>query len=633
MDVFSQSKWIWLAEGEFEDQYAEFCDELNYSGGDVFARISCDSDYTLFINGKYVSSGQYGDYEHYKIYDTIDIKPFLTEGKNKLNFIIHHCGTGTSRYCPAKAGLIYEIFSGDEIICFSNEKTLSRRNPSYVSGFKVMVSVQLGYTFSYDATADKNIPFSASASVDKSCDFYERPIKKSAILPKREMKSVKKIAENHYLIDLGGEEVGLPHLELVSDSEQMIRVAWGEHIDDGVVRSVIDYRHFYYDYKSHKGHNVFTEYMLRLGCRYIEVTSEKPIELIYAGVLPQVYEVERTECEIADPLDRRIYDICVNTLEKCMMEHYVDCPWREQALYAFDSRNQMLFGYYAFRDGNAEYARSNLKLMGMDRRDDGFLSITYPCGIDLVIPSFSLHYIIAMGEYLEHTGDGSLAAELLPKMTEILEAFFANEKNGLICAPCGDMYWNFYDWSPNADMQKNKEQIPDLLINTLFVLALKEYEKMCIATGKGSPYHGRDKAIISEIRSEFLRQDGLFNVKKNHDSATELGNALAVLSGAATDEEASYICDRLASGSLTECALSSKLFTYQALIRADSEKYRDHILNEIRSNYKIILDKGSDTVWETLKGADEPLFGRAGSLCHGWCSTPIYIYRKLGIAK
>ena len=34
-----------------------------------------------------------------------------------------------------------------------------------------------------------------------------------------------------------------------------------------------------------------------------------------------------------------------------MMEHYVDTPWREQCLYAFDARNQMLCGYYAFENG------------------------------------------------------------------------------------------------------------------------------------------------------------------------------------------------------------------------------------------------------------------------------------------
>jgi hypothetical protein len=61
------------------------------------------------------------------------------------------------------------------------------------------------------------------------------------------------------------------------------------------------------------------------------------------------------------------------------------------------------------------------------------------------------------------------------------------------------------------------------------------------------------------------------------------------------------------------------------------EKYAEYVLAEIRKNYALMLDAGSDTVWETLKGESD--FGRAGSLCHGWSSVPIYFYHKLGIAR
>ncbi len=41
---------------------------------------------------------------------------------------------------------------------------------------------------------------------------------------------------------------------------------------------------------------------------------------------------------------QKIYDVSIYTLKCCMHEHYEDCPWREQALYTMDSRNQMLCG-------------------------------------------------------------------------------------------------------------------------------------------------------------------------------------------------------------------------------------------------------------------------------------------------
>ncbi|MBR2965620.1 MAG: hypothetical protein IKC34_03620, partial [Clostridia bacterium] len=73
MKVFEKSKWIWIKEGEGPDQYADFRDTICHSGKKTVINISADSDYTLYVNGKYAASGQYGDYEHYKIYDTIDI--------------------------------------------------------------------------------------------------------------------------------------------------------------------------------------------------------------------------------------------------------------------------------------------------------------------------------------------------------------------------------------------------------------------------------------------------------------------------------------------------------------------------------------------------------------------------------
>ena len=90
MKAFEKSRWIWLADGEGCDQYAEFVDEVEYDGGDAVLRISCDSDYAVFINGSYVSSGQYGDFDHYKIYDEIDISSSLKKGKNDLKIIGYH---------------------------------------------------------------------------------------------------------------------------------------------------------------------------------------------------------------------------------------------------------------------------------------------------------------------------------------------------------------------------------------------------------------------------------------------------------------------------------------------------------------------------------------------------------------
>ena len=637
MKTFENAKWIWQTAEAAPDSYAEFKDTLNFNGGHAEIRLSCDSDYTLFVNGYYAASGQYGDFEHYKIYDTVDITKYLGKGENLLTILVHYFGADSQRYRTATAGLIYEVELDGKAVLYSREATLSRKSPTYVSGNKVWVTSQLGFNFTYDATKEDDADgFAPSVLADKKCDLFPRPIKKHDILPRVPMSSVRSIGENRLLIDLGGEAVGVPVLELVTEIPQRVTVAWGEHIEDGGVRMLVGKRNFFYEYFAKAGHNDFTSYMLRLGCRYLEVISEAPVELIYAGVLPQVYDVKEQNVNIESDLDRRIYEVCVNTLRKCMMEHYVDCPWREQCLYAFDSRNQMLCGYYAFEEGNAAYARANLKLLGEDRRSDGLLSICAPCGGDLAIPSFSLYYLMEMKEYLTHTGDVSLAREMLPKMKGILDEFLGRFKDGLIWTFEGINMWNFYDWTSFAKGMLRKEQAaePDVFINGLFVLALESYKFMCDKAGAKFPYPD-DLAdeMRRRMRETFLDDCGIFSARENAKQYTVLGNSFAILSGAVKGEEAEALCDKMIAleGEMVDCTLSMKVLEYEALIAVNAEKYRDFVLNEIRANYKMMLDYGHDTFWETINGASD--FGNAGSLCHGWSAVPIYIFHKLGIAK
>ena len=351
MKLFEKSKWIWINEHAGNDEYGEFFDTFEYSGGNAVCRISVDGDYTLWINGKYVDANQFGDFEHYKNYDTVDIKKHLTVGKNTVSVLVWHFGKISMRYRPASAGLIYEIVSGDDVLCVSDEATKSRLSPSYQNGRCKNITGQLGLGFAYDANKDDGAIFTGcgfdgSVLVDKKCTFFPRVGEKMRLGKESPMSWVKDFDGKRYLIDLGAEVVGVPVLRFESEEKQNVIFAWGEHIDDGCVRRLVGGRDFSFEYTAKPGRNDYTNYMLRLGLRYVEVFAEKPIRLEYAGVIPQYYPTVRTKAVLENELDQRIYDLCVRTLELSMMEHYVDCPWREQCLYVFDSRNQMLCGYY-----------------------------------------------------------------------------------------------------------------------------------------------------------------------------------------------------------------------------------------------------------------------------------------------
>ena len=627
MKIFNQATWIWVDKNSSPDTYGEFFDEFTWEKGEVNCLLSCDSDYTLFVNGKYVASNQYGDFEWYKSYDKIDITPYLTAGKNTIAILVWYFGTDSQRYKTGKAGLIFELQSKDEVLLASGENTRARYSKAYKQGAEKLVTYQLGFSFCYDANKEdcwktRGNGFQNAVRVEKNCSFVKRPTNKLKLLQRVHGMPIFNDG-THYVLDLGAETVGLATLKFVSSVAQKIVVAWGEDLQDGHVRQKIEKRDFSFEYTAKAGVNEYTNYMLRLGCRYLEIYTEAPIEMEYIGLIPQVYSVAEKKVVLQDALDQKIYDACVNSLKLCMMEHYVDTPWREQCLYVYDSRNQALCGYQVFENGNADYVRANLKLISQDRREDDLLAICYPCGMDLTIPSFSLYYFLQVNEYLKYTGDLSLAEEVYDKLISVLNVFIRNRKDGLVLKFEGKNHWNFYDWSQylDGDLHETEDAVPDLMINVLFILALQNLKEIDEKLGKAFAYEPLLNESKKCTREAFYNSaTGLFSMAIGGSDYTVLGNSLAIRAGLTTQKENEYICEKIANGDLSDCSLSMKGFKFDALLATDKAKWQGHVRDEIRNDYGKMVENGN-TVWETSDGASA--FDNAGSLCHGWSSIPI----------
>ena len=72
--------------------------------------------------------------------------------------------------------------------------------------------------------------------------------------------------------------------------------------------------------------------------------------------------------------------------------------------------------------------------------------------------------------------------------------------------------------------------------------------------------------------------------------------------------------------------LSMTAFVYDALLLF-GDKYKNMILEDIKTRYSAMLAAGATTFWETEKGWED--FGGAGSLCHGWSAIPVYYLCRL----
>ena len=350
------------------------------------------------------------------------------------------------------------------------------------------------------------------------------------------------------------------------------------------------------------------------------------------SLLPAYYTFDKKPYNAGDELDNRIYDVCSHTLQVCAHDHYEDTPYREQGLYALDSRNQMLCGYYAFK----EYAfpRSCLLLMSKDnKREDGLLTITCPCGTKLGITTFSLFYIIQTYEYTVQSKDITLIEETYPRLKTITEVFLSLLEDNLISAFRDKYQWNFYEWRDGLDGKLLKEDDDkfDTAMNCLLVLSLKLMHKMGVMLGKTDTYDvmaaNIEKAIYEKL---YDKERKVFVNSSIDDRASDLVNALAILSDVIKGDEAIELARKLASddSGFTPISLSMIGFKYDALIKACGDEYNDYIFGNIRREYKKMLDDGATSFWEYdydfVKAGDD-----RGSKSHGWSAMPIYYYHVL----
>lgn len=614
-NTMKKAKWIWNGSVCDKDAYCEFTERFCAEDGKaVLLRIACDGMYAAYVNGTLAAFSQCADFPHCKFYDEIDVTKYCRTD-NELKIVVWHLGENSQTYISDTAGVLFEVECNGKIAAYSSAHTHSRRMNEYRNGYCKVITRQLGFAFLYDNTVAKS-EYTPSTEVRKTSELHRRSIRPLVLEDRLPVHIVKR--EKSILIDMGREVAGFLDLDIESETEQKWTIAYGEHIADGGVRRKIGTRDFSVEFIARKGENVYLNPLRRLAGRYLEIFCDNPIEIRYAGIRPVNYPVVKKNVRFADESLQRIYDVSVDTLRLCMHEHYEDCPWREQALYTMDSRNQMLCGYYAFEGGNQAYARHNLVLISKSLRPDGLLSICAPSGTDVPIPFFSLVYIWQVYEYIEHTQDRSILDEVGETMDTIMRTFSAAiDASGLIPS-FAYPYWNFYEWAEESDdaprlngiIAATEKPHYDLILNGMFVYVLSLYGEI---TEKKT-----DIAAYKEAVKKTFYRNGVFVLSTATERYSQLGNAIALLIGLGDEELSERI---LTDKNMIPATLAMKAFVYDVLLTFGN-KYKDYILQDIRKTYGKMLYEGATTFWETAKGESD--FDGAGSLCHGWSAIPAY---------
>lgn len=709
--MFEQAKWIWSKTAEGADSYSEFLASKEFKKGDtVKVRISADSNYAIYVNGIFADSGQYADMPHYKVYDEVDLSKYIIDGENHIAFVVWHYGVVAFTYFIGKPGVIFEIEQNGQVVLSSDKSVVSRKSRRYIGGTKESITMMLGLNYHVDlkesddwmvgkdmegfeeSVEPEDMPTNLVARIAKKLDVYpltsgEIVMQGSYTYPtdpyltqhagdrmqnasltffrmnemadseEKPMTMVRKTGEGiFFIIDMGKESTGYLEFDLEVPADCDMEVGWGEHLADGRCRSAVGprresgatVRNFSVTAKLKKGRNHYMNPFRRFGCRYIQffIKSDE-VKVNDAGLRLTLYPVTAKKFKTGDRLRDAIYEMCQHTLLQCMHEHYEDCTWREQSLYTGDSRNQMLAGYYTFKE--FDLPKATLRLIAECIREDGMQPICFPSNVTLTIPGGMPHFAKMLMEYYEHSGDKETLEYCYDGIKRTIDAFVARiDDTGLI--PNFDElkdFWNFCEWREYLDGEYYKhcniphDQIHDASLNIALSEGLYFFAKLCDVIGKDSTayyelWDNLNKKIVEYFYDTEVK---LFKIAigpgvdiKPYAAVVNVG---AYFCGATKyidnmDNILEVIRDQKSSVPGVEIIPTTLYNTFRrldALMEIDREKYKDTILDQIDSMCFKMIKEGATTFWEVEEG--QKAFDYAGSLCHGWGAMPIIYYETL----
>jgi alpha-L-rhamnosidase len=296
---------------------------------------------------------------------------------------------------------------------------------------------------------------------------------------------------------------------------------------------------------------------------------------------------------------------------------YTDCPYYEQLQYIGDTRVQAVITYYNSADNRLP--RNALDLMDESRLSDGVTMSRFPSRNIQIISTFSLWYIGMLHDYWMYRGDNRFIGDKLPGARSILTFFskYQDSSGSLKELP----YWTFVDWANGKNWSvgappkgaDGSSSILDLQLLWAYQWAAEMEGKLGL--GYYAQLYTQKAAQLKQTiqRKYWNPARGLYGDTREQNNFSQHANSLAILTGMLSKAEMSSIGKKLlADSTLTQCSIYFKYYLHQALVRAGlGDGYLDW-LGIWRKNIEAGL-----TTWTEDSNID---FTRSD--CHAWGSSP-----------
>ena len=620
------AKWIWDKESSTKNNVWMCFNKsikLDKVPKELIADISADSKYWLYINGETVvfeGSVKRGPDKYSGYYDSIDIAPYLKEGKNSICALVWFWGNqkNYSYNSSGQGGFIFEAIN-DGVSIISDNSWRVKKNDAYIDSPLYQPNYRLPeYSIYYDAREEigdwlnEDFDFSSWENATEYATggegaygkLYPRGIpflkdyglKDYTNSKDYENYSVKNPLGEKITVDIPYNAQVTTYLKISAPEGKKIRITT-ENTPLGAVSTT---------YITKSGEQEF-ESLGWLNGEHITYDIPKGVTVISLKYRETGYNSEFSgDFKCDDEFMNSLWQKSLRTLYVTMRDNFMDCPDRERAQWWGDVTSEMVMTMYSMDSNSYLLYQKGVQAMLAHTDDSKVLQTVVPITDDYFeLPVQQLAGIVGFLTYYEYTGDISLIKKVYDAVLDYLKLWEIGENN-LVVHRQGS--WDWPDWGKNADMT--------VIENSWYYYALSTTEKTAELIGKNediSFFTNRKEAIAKGYKALWT-ENGYKSedVKKPDDRA----NALAVLSGLADKEQYGII-----KNVLTTTQNSSPYMEYYVLEALCKMGEYDAAYSRIKDRYADMVSADYSTLWENW----DMYWGTKN---HAWSGGPLVIMSK-----
>ncbi len=678
--------WIWLAEQENMDNMymlarREFT--LDRVSENIKVCITAGSLYKLHINNEYIGRGPNPTDPKRYYYDVHDISAKLRRGLNTIAVIAYNYGPenhGVIGQNWGRGGLLMQMEDcGKPILCTDDSWKVIQApqwdqnttlNCTLYGDFKEIQDtrkepegwMENGFDDStwdtpevlgpppvepYETLVEREIPFlngwwvkplnvyweSASVTYAWRDDwevYHEQTLAKESPSQSSRPAEIYKTHDDFdpsIILDFGRLVTGYPDISIQDSEGGIVDVLYGENLHMVRVDTFIL-----------KGGAQKLRPFNRRTFRYMKLLfRETPSKIFVDDVSMKMnlYPVEKTgRFKSDDPLLDRIWEVSDYTLKMSMLDHFVDCPWRERTIYGGDIYNENLFAQYGF--GDAAMNRKVLRQMFAIQYPEGALPPYGPYrGCHGFYASWAGFTGIAFVDHYLFHGDNDFLDELWDQFSLLCDwACSEIERNDPPLIGNPERGGRFNEWMEGERVNFRPFDIAP------FFRMLYDGARVAGMTGrdeKSEKWAAAAETMRTAVRKHMIDSRGLLmklSSGKLSEDATEYDEGLYLWSGIPDPEQGRKAAEALQHDDVEVMNNPfGAFFLMDGLFRYGCD---EQALDFTRYYYGDMLRRGATTWWEHFSpdwayDAIHPSLGL--SHCHGWGSGPLYIFGRwiLGI--